>query len=90
MEKKGYNARVTIVDGGSKDKTLRIADDLDCEIIQQWGEGKGAGIRQAFKKFLESDSDILVMLDSDGTYHPEEIPMFEVSAIPKDGIAMSG
>ena len=87
LEKKGYNTRVTIVDGGSKDKTLRIAHDLDCEIIQQWGEGKGAGIRQAFKKFLESDSDILVMLDSDGTYHPEEIPML-ISAIPKNGIAI--
>ena len=36
LEKKGQNTRVTIVDGGSKDKTLRIADDLDCEIIQQW------------------------------------------------------
>ena len=27
------------------------------------------------------------MLDSDGTYHPEEIPML-ISAIPKDGIAI--
>ena len=46
---KGYNARVTIVDGGSKDKTLRIADDLDCEIIQQWG-GKRSRYSSSFQE----------------------------------------
>ncbi len=87
IQELGYESRVVVVDGGSTDNTLEVAKELDCEIIEQWGEGKGAGIRQAFKLFLEKGDDTLVMLDSDGTYHPEEIPAL-VSAIPTSGIAI--
>ncbi len=87
LKRKGYTSRVVVVDGGSKDNTLQIAEELGCEIIKQWGEGKGAGIRQAFKKFTEYDDDELVMLDCDGTYHPEEITSL-ISSIPKSGIAI--
>ena len=87
LKSRGYSSRVVIVDGGSKDGTLDAARKLGCEIIEQWGEGKGVGIRQGFKKFLESGDDELVMLDCDGTYHPEEIIRL-VSSIPKSGIAI--
>ena len=50
---KGYTTRVVVVDGGSNDNTVKIAVDLGCEVIEQWGEGKGTGMRQGFKKFLE-------------------------------------
>ena len=83
----GYSSRIVIVDGGSTDRTLDIAEELGCEIINQWGEGKGIGIRQGFENFLESDDDELVMLDCDGTYHPEEITRL-VTSIPKSGIAI--
>ena len=36
----GFESRVVVVDGGSTDRTLEIAKELDCEIIEQWGEGK--------------------------------------------------
>ena len=87
LKSKGYSSRVVIVDGGSKDKTLEIAKELGCEIIEQWGEGKGIGIRQGFEKFLELGDDELVMLDCDGTYHPEEIVRL-VTSIPESGIAI--
>ena len=87
LKQRGYTVRVVVVDGGSKDKTLEIAVELGCEVIQQWGEGKGAGMRQGFKKFLESGDDALVMLDCDGTYHPEEITRM-VESIPEGGIAI--
>ena len=83
----GFNSRVVIVDGGSTDNTLNIAEEFGCEIITQWGEGKGAGIRQAFKRFKELNDDVLVMLDSDGTYCPEEIPRM-IKSIPKGGISI--
>ena len=41
------------------------------------------GMRQGFKKFLETEDDVLVMLDCDGTYHPEEITRM-VESIPKE------
>ena len=53
----GFDARVVVVDGGSTDGTLDVAKKLGCEIIEQWGEGKGAGIRQAFKLFKENKSE---------------------------------
>ena len=84
---RGYEIRVIIVDGGSTDNTVNIAEELGCSVIKQWGNGKGAGIRQAFKKFIEYGDDILVMLDSDGTYFPEEIPRL-VSSLPKSGIVI--
>jgi len=87
LKQKGYSTRVVVVDGGSRDKTLDIAVELGCEVIKQWGEGKGAGMRQGFKKFLETSDDVLVMLDCDGTYHPEEITRMVLS-IPNDGIAI--
>ena len=83
----GYSTRVVVVDGGSSDHTLEIAKEMGCEILEQWGEGKGVGIRQGFKKFLEYEDDDLVMLDCDGTYHPEEIVRM-VTSIPKSGIAI--
>ena len=42
LKQKGYTTRVVVVDGGSSDNTVKIAVDLGCEVIQQWGEGKGA------------------------------------------------
>ena len=44
-------------------------------------------MRQGFKKFLETGDDVLVMLDCDGTYHPEEITKM-VESIPEGGIAI--
>tara|TARA_B100000614_G_scaffold159618_1_gene141351 strand:- start:510 stop:1223 length:714 start_codon:yes stop_codon:yes gene_type:complete len=87
LKNRGYSTRVVVVDGGSTDNTVGIAGDLGCEVIQQWGEGKGAGMRQGFKKFLEVGDDELVMLDCDGTYHPEEIPRL-LDSIPENGIVI--
>ena len=87
LKKSGWNSRVLVVDGGSTDNTIQIAEDLGCSIINQWGKGKGAGMRQAFNKFLESDDDVLVMLDSDGTYSPEEIGLL-IEALPKGGVVI--
>lgn len=36
-------------------------------------EAKGVAMRQGFSAFLQSGDDALVMLDADGTYHPEEM-----------------
>ena len=87
LKSMGYSSKVVIVDGGSKDSTVEIAKELGCSVISQWGKGKGAGIRQAFKQFAEDKDDVLVMLDSDGTYFPEEIPKL-ISALPESGIVV--
>lgn len=82
----GWQTEVWIIDGGSKDLSIEIAVEYDCEIIKQAGYGKGAAMRTGFNKFIESNKDALVMLDADGTYDPAEIPTFVRSLATNDVI----
>ena len=72
----GWQTEALVVDGGSDDGTIALAESLGCSTIRQHGKGKGAAMRHGFSLFLKGDYDCLVMLDADGTYHPEEIPHF--------------
>ena len=77
ISSKGWSIRIVVVDGGSTDGTIELASQLNCEIIEQHGgSGKGRGLREAFANFMKSDDSVLVMMDADGTYSPEEIPQF--------------
>ena len=86
LNQMGWQTEVWIIDGGSKDLSIEIAEKYDCEIIKQAGYGKGAAMRTGFKKFIESNKDALVMLDADGTYDPAEIPTFVRSLATNDVI----
>ncbi len=66
--KRGY--RVLVIDGNSKDRTREIARDSGAEVVIQSGRGKGQAIAEAFEIV---DSDILVLVDGDGTYLPDEV-----------------
>lgn len=66
--KKGY--RVVVIDGHSIDRTREIAESKGAEVIVQSGKGKGQAIKEAFS-FI--DSDVIVLIDGDGTYLPEEV-----------------
>lgn len=76
MAELGWEANVLIVDGGSEDLTTSVAQKNGCPVLKQQGKGKGAAMRLGFLRFLQSGDDALIMLDPDGTYHPEEIPRF--------------
>ena len=76
MSELGWESKILIVDGESHDSTAEVAQKSGYDVLQQQGKGKGAAMRLGFLHFLQSDCDALVMLDPDGTYHPEEIPKF--------------
>jgi dolichol-phosphate mannosyltransferase len=75
LERDGLNTRIVLMDGGSKDGTPDVARELGLEVLSQREErGKGVALRQSFSYFLDSGDDVLVMLDSDGSYDPADMP----------------
>lgn len=66
---------IIIVDGRSTDNTLTVAQNIcpQARIIIEERPGKGAALRAGF---ATATSDIIVMIDADGSTNPYEIPAF--------------
>jgi CTP:molybdopterin cytidylyltransferase MocA len=66
---------VVLVDGGSVDRTVAVARELrpDVVVVQQTRTGKGNALACGF---AACTSDIIVMIDADGSTDPAEIPLF--------------
>ncbi len=66
---------VILVDGNSTDNTVEIARQLrpDIRIVTQTGRGKGAALRSGFAAVT---SEIIIMLDADGSTDPRESAAF--------------
>jgi glycosyltransferase involved in cell wall biosynthesis len=66
---------ILVVDGDSSDGTPDLARALrpEVRIVQQPGQGKGDALRAGF---CAAQSDIIVMLDADGSMSPLEIPRY--------------
>lgn len=69
-----YETNIIVLDGHSKDNTVKLAKMQGAEVILQEGEGKGAAFQTALKKLKKNPPEITVMLDADNTYDPQEIP----------------
>jgi len=67
------NLCAMLVVDASDDKTQEIAASLGARVLEQEGQGKGKALRQAFDAI---DSDIIIMMDGDGSMKPQEIPDF--------------
>ena len=66
---------VLIVDGYSKDNTVKVAKELcpKARILYQLGKGRGDALRHGIKN---ARGDIIVTPDADGSNTPDEIPRF--------------
>jgi len=62
---------IFVVDGGSTDKTVEIALKHKADVIRLDERGKGMAISKVFGLV---DHDVVVMLDSDMSYAPDDIP----------------
>jgi len=67
---KGKGYRIVVIDGNSQDRTREIAKNKGAEVIIQTGKGKGNALKEAFNYI---DNEIVVVIDGDGTYLPEEV-----------------
>jgi hypothetical protein len=62
---------VVVVDNNCTDRTAEVARSLGARVVEEKKRGYGA----AYKAGLEAASgEVLITLDGDGTYPPEEIP----------------
>jgi glycosyltransferase involved in cell wall biosynthesis len=67
-------SNILVVDGLSSDHTLDNAAKAGAKVIlQNFGNGKGCGIRTGMKEFLAGDSKLLCIIDGDGTNIPSDL-----------------
>jgi glycosyltransferase involved in cell wall biosynthesis len=68
-------SEVVLVDGGSVDRTVAVAQALrpGVVVVQQTRTGKGNALACGF---AACTGDIIVMIDADGSTDPAEIPLF--------------
>lgn len=61
------SSAVFVVDGGSHDDTVAVAESLGVQVIQQRGSGYGGAIKTAFE---DIEATYLLTMDADFSHHP--------------------
>lgn len=66
---------VILVDGSSRDNTIRVAQELmpQMRVVTEPGKGKGEAINSGARA---AQGDYFLVLDADGSQLPEEIPLY--------------
>lgn len=72
MRKNSYDFEIVVVDDGSTDTSIQIARERGVRIVRH-ASNKGCGAARK-TGILNSEGDIILMLDADGTYPIESIP----------------
>jgi glycosyltransferase involved in cell wall biosynthesis len=69
--------QVLVVDDGSSDRTAKVARAAGATVIEQRpNAGKGAALRNGFRRALDDGVEAILTLDADGQHDPAEIPRF--------------
>ncbi len=84
LQDMGCEVAILVVDGESADATRDVAERKGAHVFIQSGRGKGNGVRQAFQLIVRHQEEArrpdhqqsVIMLDADGTYPVEAIPLF--------------
>ena len=81
LENAGENSRLVVSDGGSKDKTLDILNELKNEfpklvVIPKPGTDHGTKVILLYKYAIEKGADWIFQTDSDGQTLPSEFEEF--------------
>ncbi len=60
-----------VVDGFSSDRTREFAEKAGANVmVQDFGKGKGCGVRTVMREFLQGKWQVLCIIDGDGTNDP--------------------
>ncbi|MGI0063235.1 MAG: glycosyltransferase family 2 protein, partial [Nitrosotalea sp.] len=70
-----YVDAVVVYDDGSTDNTSRIAEEAGAQVLRnEKNLGKGAALKSLFQHARKIDASVVVTIDGDGQFLPEEIP----------------
>ncbi len=66
---------IQVIDDGSKDQTPKIAREAGANLVFSHPNNRGIGVtfRTAVEKALENGADIMVNMDADGQFNPQDI-----------------
>lgn len=66
---------VQVIDDGSSDETVRVATEAGAHFVYSNGVNRGIGktFRHAVERALENGADIMVNIDADGQFDPNDI-----------------
>jgi glycosyltransferase involved in cell wall biosynthesis len=65
---------ILVVDGFSSDRTRGVAEQNGATVVlQDFGKGKGCGVRTGMREFLHGNAEFLCIIDGDGTNIPSHL-----------------
>lgn len=71
---RSYTERIVVVDDGSKDNTLRCAQEAGAMTNRlETNGGKGVALRRGIELALDIGPEGLILLDADGQHAPEDL-----------------
>lgn len=76
---------VQVIDDGSSDKTFLVAKEAGADFVYTNGVNRGIGktFRHAAERALENGADVMVNIDADGQFDPEDIKKLVVPILEK-------
>jgi len=83
--------KVVVCDDGSDDETAEMAKNAGADVIQhKSNRGKGAAFKSLFDYAKKITADVMVTIDGDGQFLPEEIPKLIKPIIEKQSDIVIG
>jgi glycosyltransferase involved in cell wall biosynthesis len=75
-EIKGFDeVLIQVIDDGSKDKTVEVSKEAGADRVYSHPTNRGIGVtfRTAILRALRNDADIMINMDADGQFNPQDI-----------------
>ena len=69
-----YVDETIVVDCGSTDDTVKMAEDFGATVIKQEDVGEGVAIRKLIDEAKKRDAEILVLIEANCEYNSDDIP----------------